>query len=125
MAKTNGIDDLKQQYINGLQAKKQELEHELAQVNAELGVLGSGGRARSAKVSRTKTGRVRNEMNLGDAIEAAMKKLGKPAKVGDIMDAVLATGYQSGSANFRGIINQCLIKDERFEAKSRGIYGMV
>ncbi|MEM6560252.1 MAG: hypothetical protein AAF656_01520 [Planctomycetota bacterium] len=123
MAKSNGIDDLKQQYVNGLMSKKAELENELAQVTAELKVLGKV--ARSGGGGRTKGGRARNDMNLGDAIEAALKKLGKPAKVGDIMDAVLATGYTSTSDNFRGIINQCLIKDERFEAKSRGVYGKV
>jgi hypothetical protein len=43
-------------------------------------------------------------------------------KVGEIMDAVLATGYRSGSANFRGIINQTLIKDKRFGQVERGVY---
>ena len=42
--------------------------------------------------------------------------------VGDIMDKVLATGYKSKSANFRGIVNQTLIKDKRFAQVERGVY---
>ena len=43
-------------------------------------------------------------------------------KVAEIMDGVLSTGYRSGSANFRGIINQTLIKDKRFGQVERGVY---
>jgi hypothetical protein len=43
-------------------------------------------------------------------------------KVGDIADAVQSKGYRSNSANFRGIVNQALIKDKRFGAASRGLY---
>ncbi len=38
------------------------------------------------------------------------------------MDGVLASGYRSISENFRGIINQALIKDKRFGAVERGLY---
>ena len=39
-----------------------------------------------------------------------------------IVDKVLATGYRSHSANFRGIVNQTLIKDERFVSMGQGMY---
>src|SRR5436190_7645219 len=58
-----------------------------------IGFIGAGGRAR-------------NEHSLLDTLETVMRNAGKPMKVGDIMDGVLATGYRSGSANFRGIVNQ-------------------
>ena len=67
-------------------------------------------------------GRGRNERPLTDVIEAVLKKSNKPMKVGDIMSAVEQSGYRSSSANFRGIINQALIKDKRFNAASRGAY---
>ena len=66
--------------------------------------------------------RARNEHSLLDTIESVLRSAGKPQKVGDIMDGVLATGYRSGSANFRGIINQTLIKDKRFGQVERGTY---
>ena len=39
------------------------------------------------------------------------------------MEAVKANGYRSSSDNFRGIVNQTLIKEKkRFTAPSRGLY---
>jgi hypothetical protein len=66
--------------------------------------------------------RARNEHSLLDTIEKVLRNAGKPLKVGDILEAVVATGYRSGSANFRGIINQTLIKDKRFGQVERGTY---
>src|SRR3954470_281460 len=37
---------------------------------------------------------------------------------------LLASGYVSSSANFRGIVNQTLIKDKRFRRVARGVYGL-
>jgi hypothetical protein len=45
-----------------------------------------------------------------------------PMKVGDIFKAVLANGYHSTSANFRGIVNQTLIKEKQFHQVDRGTY---
>jgi hypothetical protein len=42
--------------------------------------------------------------------------------VGDIAERAKASGYKSNSANFRGIVNQTLIKDKRFVSASRGMY---
>jgi hypothetical protein len=51
-----------------------------------------------------------------------MRDGGKPMSVSEIMEAASASGYRSGSANFRGIVNQTLIKDKRFAQVSRGVY---
>ena len=41
----------------------------------------------------------------------------------DIVDGVLGSGYRSSSANFRGIVNQTLIKEKKkFTSPSRGMY---
>jgi ribosomal protein L19E len=40
------------------------------------------------------------------------------------MEGVLAAGYRSNSGNFRGIVNQALIKDKRFTSAGRGLYEM-
>ena len=67
--------------------------------------------------------RVRNKVGLNDSIAAILKKKGGAMNVGDIAQGVLAAGYSSNSANFRGIVNQALIKDSRFaKAGSRGSY---
>jgi hypothetical protein len=67
------------------------------------------------------------EMLLGSIVLAVAATLTgevaafRPADV--TTDAVLATGYRSSSDNFRGIVNQMLIKDrKRFAQVERGIY---
>ena len=52
------------------------------------------------------------------------RKSSKPMSVGDILDAVLKSGYRTSSANFRGIVNQTLIKEKRFGSAGRGLYQM-
>jgi len=58
-----------------------------------------------------------------DALVAVLKKASGAVRVADIVKGVLSTGYRSTSANFRGIVNQALIKDKRFaKAGARGTY---
>ena len=66
--------------------------------------------------------RARNAQSLLDTLEVVLRGAGKPMKVAEILEGVLGTGYRSSSDNFRGIINQTLIKDKRFGAVSRGVY---
>lgn len=67
-------------------------------------------------------GRARNDVSLQDAIHQVLSKASAPLGVGDIMEKVRAAGYRSNSANFRGIVNQTLIKDKRFSSAARGMY---
>ncbi len=96
-----------------LQKKLEQIDRQIAGLEGAEGGNGT---------SFTRGGRPRNEQSLPDAVHTAMKKSGKPMKVGEIVEAVESSGYQSSSANFRGIVNQALIKDERFEQHSRGVY---
>jgi hypothetical protein len=43
-------------------------------------------------------------------------------RIADITEAVEKSGYESSSVNFRGIVNQTLIKEPRFKQESRGKY---
>jgi hypothetical protein len=62
-------------------------------------------------------------MSLNETMAEVLKTKGGPMKVAEIADAVLATGYKTNSANFRGIVNQTLIKDKRFASTgARGSY---
>jgi len=66
-------------------------------------------------------GRVKNAMSLVATLGVVLK--GKEAmQVGDIVAAVKARGYRSNSANFRGIVNQTLIKESQFASTGRGLY---
>ena len=86
----------------------------LAQIEHEMDNLGGAGGHKGI--------RPRNDKNLVDLMQEVMEKKGEPMRVGDITDAVQAAGYRSSSANFKGIVNQTLIKDKRFKAASRGLY---
>src|SRR4051812_9612643 len=54
--------------------------------------------------------RARNEVSLPEAILTVLTRASSPLGVGVIAEKVQAAGYRSGSANFRGIVNQALIK---------------
>ena len=96
--------------INRLMKKRTVVQRKLDVIDREIGKLGGSGAVGG-----------RNEVSLPAAMEAALQKKGT-LKVGEIVDAVLASGYRSKSANFRGIVNQTLIKDKRFVSTGRGIY---
>ncbi len=116
------IDQL-EQMLNARRSQIQKLERQRSKIARkldaiedrirQLGGMGRGGRS---------TGRARNEQSLIEVIEFVLKGAAKPLKVGDIVEAVKSRGYRSRSANFRGIVNQTLIKDKRFASASRGVY---
>lgn len=107
------------------QARLSEIDRELQMLDGRSGGGGAGGagggRGRGRGRGRPR-GRPRNESSLTQVMEAVLKKAGKPMRVGEIVEAVQEAGYRSSSANFRGIVNQTLIKDKRFSAASRGHY---
>jgi hypothetical protein len=110
--KRSELDRLQRQR-GALQKKLNLLDRQIERVGGGAnGIRGGGGGGI----------RARNEHSLLDTIEIVLRSAGKPMKVGDILDGVLATGYRSNSDNFRGIINQTLIKDKRFGQVERGTY---
>ena len=101
--------------LNRLRKQRTKIQRDLDAVDREIGQIEGSGIGRGG-------GRARNAKSLNDTLEDVLRSNGKPMKVGDIVDAVKATGYRSSSANFRGIVNQTLIKDKRFGASERGMY---
>ena len=96
-----------------LQRKLDGVERQIVKLNGSMRGRRGGGRGI----------RARNEHSLIEVIEMAMRSHRKPMRVGEIVDAVQAGGYRSNSANFRGIVNQTLIKErKRFSAAERGLY---
>ena len=107
--------------IQRLERERRKVERRLEQLDGRIRQLGGNG-------ARGRTGgggsRVRNEQTLMTMIEGVLGKSGKPMKVGEIAEAVRRGGYRTKSANFRGIVNQTLIKDKRFTSAGRGLYQM-
>ena len=103
--------------LKKLNKERADLERRLDAVDRRIAEVGGNGSGR-----RGRGGRVRNDQPLPDVIEQVLRGSGKPMGVGAIADGVLGTGYRSNSANFKGIVNQALIKDKRFGQAERGIY---
>jgi hypothetical protein len=104
--------------LQKLMKQRTEAQRKLNAIDKQIEKLGGNGAVRRGGAGS----RVRNEVSLVAAIESALKK-GDALGVGDIVDAVRASGYRSNSANFRGIVNQTLIKErKRFTSPSRGMY---
>jgi len=102
--------------MNRLGRKREKLQKQLDAVEAQIASI-SGGAGGGGGGTRA-----RNKISLQEAILGVLSKSSGPMKVGAIMDKVSDMGYRSTSANFRGIVNQTLIKDKRFTQASRGMY---
>jgi hypothetical protein len=104
--------------LNKLERQRSELERKLGGLERQIVKLQGSLRGRRGGGMRA-----RNEQSLVQVIESVMRVNGKPMRVGEIVEAVQAGGYRSNSANFRGIVNQTLIKErKRFSAPERGLY---
>ena len=98
-----------------LQRKLDGLDRQIERLGGSIGGRRGGGGGRGS--------RARNEQSLVEVIESVMRGSGKPMRVGEIVDGVQAGGYRSNSVNFRGIVNQTLIKErKRFGQVERGLY---
>lgn len=113
--------------LNQQRSKKKELMKERSRIQAQLDKVdrqissldGGGGGGVSL------SGRARNSMSLVATLESVLEKHPKGISVSDILDAVQAAGYKSSSPNFRGIVNQTLIKErKKFTSVARGIYAL-
>jgi hypothetical protein len=107
--------------IDKLNKKKQKLLKDLAEVETQIGRFGGSGS--KSRVGRPRGTRARNDKPLADVLADVLGKNGKAMKVSEIAEAVLATGYNTNSPNFRSIVNQTLIKDrKRFDQAERSYY---
>jgi len=124
---TNGLSlsqlerllDHRRRDLAKLQKQRSKIQKRLDGIDSRIESIGgplSGGRG------GRRGSRARNAVSLQDAIHQILSRSSSAMQVGDIVDKVRATGYKSNSANFRGIVNQTLIKDKRFTAPSRGVY---
>ncbi len=112
----------KRRELNRLTRRRTTAQRRLDAIDDQIRRLGGSGIALRASVGRGAGRRARNDKPLVEVIHDVLQKTGKPLRVSAIADAVSSTGYRSNSANFRGIVNQMLIKDSRFTSQSRGFY---
>lgn len=82
--------------------------------------VGSGSRGAAAGRGSTGRKRPKNSMSLSEAMAKMLQ--GKTMGVTEIASGVQKAGYKTNSDNFRTIVNQTLIKDDRFKKVARGQY---
>lgn len=117
--------------------RRNQLIAEIAKLDAMLSAAGispadvsgtgrSAGGPRKAKAGRVGRdgrrigGRAKNSQSLADALLALLKD--RTMSVVDMVKKVQEAGYKTTSPNFRTIVNQTLIKDNRFKRVGRGEY---
>jgi hypothetical protein len=111
--------------LQRLSKEHSKLSQQLAEVERKIAALGGKSHGRGPMPARTSGGRVKNEKSLVETLVEVLSAGTEPMKVGDIVDAVLKAGYHTSSDNFRGIVNQTLIKESRrFSSAGRGLYTM-
>jgi hypothetical protein len=101
-----------------LHRARERLLGNLARIEREIMGLGgsvSGGRRRGGG-----RGRARNAKSLVDALAEVLS--GKTMSVTDAAEAVRRSGYHTSSPNFRTMVNQSLLKKDRFRRVGRGQY---
>ena len=117
IAQLEGLLSSRRTRLNQLARDRKKAQSRLDAIDKQIAQL-------SGRVSGMCGGsRVRNEVSLVQAMQNVLKDAGKPMRVGEIADSVMRGGYRSNSANFRGIVNQTLIKERKnFQSAGRGLY---
>ena len=107
--------------LNQLNKEHTKLSNQLAEVERKIAALGGKSRGKW----RVAGSRVKNDKSLVEMLEQVLAVATSPMKVGDIVDGVLQGGYHTSGDNFRGIVNQTLIKERRrFVSAGRGLYSI-
>ncbi|HET9185131.1 MAG TPA: hypothetical protein VFN82_03220, partial [Solirubrobacterales bacterium] len=102
-------------------AKAARLEDQIRELGGDPFASGRPGRRGPGRPRGSGGGRrPRNEKNLVEALSGVLN--GKTMSVTDVADAVQKAGYKTSAANFRTIVNQTLIKSDRFKRVGRGQY---
>ena len=117
IAQLEQIIATRQDRLKRLSRQRDLTQRQLDKLDEAIWNLSGRGGARTSGNGR----HGRNEMSLVATLEAVLAS-GKPMSVGEIVEAVQRRGYRSGSANFRGIVNQTLVKEKQFASAGRGVY---
>ena len=108
--------------LEKLRRQRSEVQKKLTQIDRQIERVEGGMNGSRRGGGTGGGGRARNAQSLNETLEMVLREAGRPMKVSEIMEGALGAGYRSGSVNFRGIINQTLIKDKRFGQVERGVY---
>ncbi len=127
MAEVPSIADLEKQFdqrkaqVLGLFARREKLQAEIDQLDAEMGSLANVG-GRPSRRHRGKH-RLKNKTPLRPVVLQVLGKNKKGLSLNDLVDKILETEYRSNSANFRNVVYQCLYNTPEIEHDvAKGVY---
>lgn len=108
--------------VKSLVQGRARLAKQLAALDGEIRRLSDGmGRGGGMTASGAPRKRPKNDMNLVEALSKLLA--GKTMSVTEATQKVQDAGYRTSAANFRTIVNQCLINHKKqFRKISRGKY---
>lgn len=109
--------------LKSLYRRRRPIAARLAAIDSRMEKIGGAPMNGSNGANGHAPARDANGKTLLEMLEAVMKS-GRAFTVGQIVAKVTRRGYRSKSANFRGIVNQTLIKEKRFRQVARGTYQM-
>lgn len=111
-----------------LQAQLAALDEQIASVHGSGSVSGStvasANLAMAPAAAAAKKGkrgkRMKNSVSLRDVVHDLLSKNKKGYSLAELSEKVLATGYKTGSSNFRNVLYQCLynMKDAHHDEES-------
>lgn len=109
--------DKKKSTLQVLTSRRDKLQKDLAKVEEKI--LSLEGR-RGGGVSLVRRKRPKNNQSLSAVVTDILSKSRTGYTLSELADKVLATGYKSGSSNFKNVLYQCLYNSPSFthEAES-------
>jgi hypothetical protein len=106
--------------LSTLMKERDRIQRQLGALDNQIRDLSGGS---SPTQGTTPGGRARNSASLVETLTQVIGKSQEPMGISEILEGVLSSGYRSSAANFRGMINQTLIKErKRFANVARGTY---
>lgn len=110
----------RERQLRTLQRRREKLVAKLTALDSHIGDAGGFIARANSLAGIGPRRRPHNEMNLVDSLARTLK--GKTMSVMEAADAVQKAGYKTTSATFRTIVNQTLIKSDKFKKIGRGRY---
>jgi hypothetical protein len=133
LAELERILDSKKRRLAALHRKRDQLERRLESVTSKIARIegargpgrprtrGAATNGRSTKAAPVK--RAKNDRPLREVITDVLKQSKKGLSLSDLAAAVLATGYQTTSTNFKNTMYQTLYNNDEFQHdKQTGLY---
>lgn len=98
--------------LEALTSKRDKLQRDLEKVERRIVSLeGRGGASVGVKVRRK---RPKNSQSLAAVVEEVLSRSKSGLPLHELSEKVLATGYKSGSSNFKNVLYQCLYNSPSF-----------